>query len=80
MFKRGDSIAVTVCGGVEVVLKFWETKGNMILVTNEEEYDRLAHGLDAPWPVAFHPEEVRMLESETNEAAHENNDSQSIRI
>jgi hypothetical protein len=61
---RGDRIAVRVLGGTEVVLRFWGRSGRMILVTNDEEYERLTAGLEAPWPVAFHPEDVRMIESE----------------
>jgi hypothetical protein len=61
---RGDRIAVKVLGGDEVVLRFWGRSGKMVLVTNDEEYERLIAGLEAPWPVAFHPEDVRMIESE----------------
>jgi hypothetical protein len=65
VLKRGDQVAVKVFGGTEVILKVWDHKGKMILVTNVEEYDRLARGLPAPWPVAFHPEDVRVLESKS---------------
>ena len=62
--KRGDRVAVKVLGGEEVKLLFWGQSGKMILVTNDEEYARMEQGLSAPWPVAFHPEDVRVLESE----------------
>jgi hypothetical protein len=61
--KRGDLVAVRVLGGEERTLRFWDvSKSGMILVTNDEEFSRLTNGLNAPWPVAFHEEEVRALE------------------
>ena len=60
---QGDPIFVKVYGGFEVQLRYWGKHGKMILVTNDEEFERLRNGLSAPWPVAFHPEDVRMLES-----------------
>ena len=60
MFTKGDPVIVKVFGGAEVRLRFWGRAGRMILVTNDEEYERLVQGLPAPWPVAFPPEDVRM--------------------
>src|SRR5579862_3367366 len=37
----GQSVAAKVYGGSEAVLRFWRKHGDMILVTNEEEYGQL---------------------------------------
>jgi len=63
MLQRGDYVSVTVHGGGKIRLRFWGYHGKMILVTNDEEYERLRRGLSAPWPVAFRPEDVEMLKS-----------------
>jgi len=44
----GQSVAAKVYGGSEAVLRFWRKHGDMILVTNEEEYGQLVAGLAAP--------------------------------
>ena len=63
--QKGDSVAVRVLGGDEKILRFWGMSGSgMVLVTNDEEFSRLIKGQDAPWPVAFYPEDVRAVESD----------------
>jgi hypothetical protein len=61
--QQGDRVAVKVIDGKEVVRLFWGEKKGMILVTDEAGYEKLKDGSEFPWPMAFHPEEVRVLKS-----------------
>jgi hypothetical protein len=46
-----------------VVLLVWgQTSTGRVLLTNEEEFRKLADGKPALWPVAFPPEDVRPVD------------------
>lgn len=65
-FKRGTLVGARVYGGGEAILRVWGTgPRGVILLTNDEEFKKMASGKPALWPVAFHPEDVRVLESES---------------
>lgn len=61
--NRGDTVRVKVVDGKEVVRRVWDQRGRMILVTNDEEFEKLLAGKPALWPVAFQPEDVEAVES-----------------
>ena len=37
----------------------------VILLTNDVEFEKMANGKPDLWPVAFHPEDIRVLELES---------------
>lgn len=63
-FQPGDTVAVSVAGGGEAIVRVWRvTNTGIVLVSDDENFRLLAEGLPALWPVAFHPEDVRAVRS-----------------
>lgn len=54
---------VKIVDGKEVVLRVWGQNRRSILVTNDEEFEKLLTGKPALWPVAFPPEDVEAVKS-----------------
>ena len=59
--KRGTLVSAKVYGGRETILG----PRGVILLTNDVEFEKMANGKPDLWPVAFHPEDIRVLELES---------------
>ena len=65
---RGSIVIARCYCGLPSVLRVWSEDGNMVLLSDSNQYDRLLAGLDALSPVGFLKQDVFVYDPEAAEA------------
>ena len=51
--RRGTIVVARCYGDTAAILKVWAEDGNMVLLSNAEQFHRLSTGIDAIAPIGF---------------------------